>query len=158
VAAHVFGIAADVDSLLKLGLPIIEDCAQAFGGKTEDGRQVGTMGSVAIYSLQATKPLTAGSGGIIGTAKADLSERLSSIFADDFLVRSTPVTDVAAALGLSQVARDNDAIQRRRVLAASSQSATSMSYQGWRLICRCMLQIEACFSAFRCGSRAPLTA
>lgn len=117
VAAHLFGIAADVDALLRLGTPVIEDCAQAFGGKTRDGRAIGSIGSAAIYSLQATKPLTAGAGGIVGSARAAIADRLSANDTGLISNSATHVTDLQAALGLSQLARYDEALARRRDIA-----------------------------------------
>ena len=117
VVAHTFGIAADMDQLMGLGLPVIEDCAQAFGGKTADGRQLGSIGMAGIYSLHPTKPLTAGTGGIVGSADAKVAAKLRAASSADFHDAASPVTDLAAALGLSQLARYDLALERRRAIA-----------------------------------------
>lgn len=45
-------------------LPIIEDCAHAFGGSYK-GKALGTFGDFGVYSFQAVKPLTTCDGGCI---------------------------------------------------------------------------------------------
>ena len=67
---HVHGIPADMDAInaiaTKHGLKVIEDAAQAFGA-TYKGRMAGTLGDMAAFSLNGTKNLPAGEGGIVVT-------------------------------------------------------------------------------------------
>lgn len=68
VAVHVAGAAADLDALLELcdrrGLWLIEDCAHAHG-TTWRGRGVGSWGAFGSFSMQASKLMTAGEGGVL---------------------------------------------------------------------------------------------
>jgi dTDP-4-amino-4,6-dideoxygalactose transaminase len=68
VVVHVAGAAADLDALLDLcgrrGLRLIEDCAHAHG-TTWRGRGVGSWGDVGCFSMQRSKLLTAGEGGVL---------------------------------------------------------------------------------------------
>lgn len=70
VVTHVWGIPADIDPLLKaardLNLAVVEDCSHAQGAKYK-GRFVGTIGDVGCFSLQASKAIIAGEGGLIVT-------------------------------------------------------------------------------------------
>jgi perosamine synthetase len=70
VSHHLFGIPSDVDRLRALchtrGVTIVEDAAQAMGGE-RDGRPLGTLGDVGIFSLGRGKNITCGAGGIIVT-------------------------------------------------------------------------------------------
>lgn len=70
VAHHLFGIPSDVERVRALcrerGIPVIEDAAQAMGVES-DGRKLGTIGDVGIFSLGRGKCITSGSGGIIVT-------------------------------------------------------------------------------------------
>lgn len=63
IVPHMFGYLADMEALLELGCPVIEDCAQAVGGRYPDGARVGSKGRVAILSFYATKLIPAGEGG-----------------------------------------------------------------------------------------------
>ena len=53
VVPHLFGLPADMESLLALNVPIIEDCAQAVGG-FYNGSPLGTLGDVGIFSFYAS--------------------------------------------------------------------------------------------------------
>jgi perosamine synthetase len=48
------------------GIPVIEDCAQAFLAK-QHGRLVGTVGAIGCFSLQQGKHITTGEGGLVIT-------------------------------------------------------------------------------------------
>ena len=50
IVPHLFGKSADLDPLLKLDVPIIEDCARRWGAEYAQ-RPVGTFGLVSIYGL-----------------------------------------------------------------------------------------------------------
>lgn len=122
VVPHMFGLPADMDEITALGVPVIEDCAQALGAVYR-GRPVGNRGTVAVCSFYATKVLTTGEGGMV---LAD-SERLLDQVRDlrDYDGRATlavrfnyKMTDLAAALGLSQLGRLEAFLGRRRALAA----------------------------------------
>lgn len=68
VVVHIFGFPADMTRIMEVaqrhGLAVIEDCAQAHGGK-HAGRLLGSWGTVGAFSLQASKNLTGGEGGIL---------------------------------------------------------------------------------------------
>jgi len=70
VAHHLFGIPSDIERLRTLchrrGVTVVEDAAQAMGADL-DGRPLGTLGDVGIFSLGRGKNITCGSGGIIVT-------------------------------------------------------------------------------------------
>ncbi|WP_298435846.1 DegT/DnrJ/EryC1/StrS family aminotransferase [Geobacter sp.] len=70
VPTHLFGMPADVERARKLsehhGILVVEDAAQAMGGEW-DGRRLGTMGDVGIFSLGRGKAFSTVEGGIILT-------------------------------------------------------------------------------------------
>ncbi|MBT5903341.1 MAG: aminotransferase class V-fold PLP-dependent enzyme [Opitutaceae bacterium] len=78
MVVHYQGVAADMDKIImsahKLGLFVIEDCAEAPGTRYK-GRPVGAWGDVAIYSFQHNKPMTAGEGGMLVTRDIRTYER-----------------------------------------------------------------------------------
>ncbi|WP_328336481.1 DegT/DnrJ/EryC1/StrS family aminotransferase [Streptomyces violaceus] len=75
---HMAGQFADMDSLDKVaaetGVPLIQDAAHAQGA-TWNGRRVGELGSVAAFSFQNGKLMTAGEGGAVLFPTAEMAER-----------------------------------------------------------------------------------
>jgi dTDP-4-amino-4,6-dideoxygalactose transaminase len=120
VAVHTFGVMAEVDDIRALGIPVIEDCCQALGARR--GLEVaGTRGDLCVLSFHATKLLTTGEGGMALSKDADLLKKLRVLKegeAPPLIARyRQPLTDLQAALGLSQLARYDDFLQRRRSTA-----------------------------------------
>jgi len=121
IVPHAFGLAADLGPLLALGVPVIEDCAQTLGARL-DGRVVGSFGTLAVCSFYATKLLTTGEGGAVA-GPAALIERVRAARdydeRDDLAPRvNAKLSDLAAALGRSQLARFDAFVARRRAVAA----------------------------------------
>jgi dTDP-4-amino-4,6-dideoxygalactose transaminase len=80
---HLHGQPADMDALNAIaaahGLAVIEDAAQAHGA-TYHGKQVGSLGRAAAFSLQVTKNLpTCGEGGLLTTDDEDLAREVRKI-------------------------------------------------------------------------------
>jgi perosamine synthetase len=121
IVPHLFGLAADMEPLLKLDVPIIEDCAQAAGG-TYHQRMLGTFGEAAIFSFYATKVLATGEGGMVTSNSSEIIERIRDLKAYDQKEADTirynyKMTDVQAALGEVQLSRLGDFIERRKKVA-----------------------------------------
>jgi dTDP-4-amino-4,6-dideoxygalactose transaminase len=78
IVVHMLGGPARMDELKAVadrhGIPIVEDCAQAFGA-TYKGRGVGGIGAIGTYSFNEYKTITAGDGGMIVTDDETLYER-----------------------------------------------------------------------------------
>lgn len=78
---HLFGQCADVEGLLalgrELGVPVIEDAAQAIGAEDAQGRRAGSRGALGCFSFFPSKNLGAfGDGGIVTTGDAELAEQI----------------------------------------------------------------------------------
>ena len=75
---HVHGLCADMDPINEIarkhGLKVIEDAAQAAGSRYK-GRFAGVLGDVAGFSLNGSKNLPAGEGGIVTTNDDEMYER-----------------------------------------------------------------------------------
>jgi dTDP-4-amino-4,6-dideoxygalactose transaminase len=82
IAVNLFGHPARLSELRALsrqhGLVLIEDAAQA-PLATENGRYVGTVGDIGVFSLNRHKHIHSGEGGICVTEDDDLAERLRLI-------------------------------------------------------------------------------
>ncbi len=84
IPVHLYGQPANLgavsDFCREHGLRLIEDCAQAHGALTADGRRVGSIGDVAAFSFYPTKNLGAlGDGGAVVTGDAALAATLRSL-------------------------------------------------------------------------------
>ncbi|PKM60702.1 MAG: hypothetical protein CVU99_06670 [Firmicutes bacterium HGW-Firmicutes-4] len=78
IVTHVHGIPADVPAIRAVigeDIAIIEDCSQALGSSL-DGKPVGTMGDIAVFSFGPTKNLTAGEGGMVVCRDWELYEKM----------------------------------------------------------------------------------
>jgi dTDP-4-amino-4,6-dideoxygalactose transaminase len=72
LAVHLFGRPAPIAELAQLGVPVIEDAAQAFGSP-----EIGRTGIVSTFSFYPTKNLFAlGDGGLVSTDDPELAERV----------------------------------------------------------------------------------
>jgi dTDP-4-amino-4,6-dideoxygalactose transaminase len=132
VVVHLFGNACDMDAMLDIarrhGIPLVEDCSQAHATKYK-GRWLGTLGDIAAYSLQQSKLLTTGDGGMTTTSRDDLAERMF-LFRDkgwtrkpgwgprsyDFLAPNYRITELQSAVGLPQVKTVRAVVERRMAL------------------------------------------
>ena len=78
IPVHMRGAAADMTAVLKLAqqhdLVVIEDAAQAMGGRFGD-RRLGSIGHIGCFSLQYNKIITCGEGGVVVTDDPDLHAR-----------------------------------------------------------------------------------
>lgn len=101
-------------------LVIVEDSAQAIGA-TLHGRPAGSFG-VGCFSLYATKNVTAGEGGIITTGSSEIAERARLLRNQGMRGRydysciggNHRLSDMHAAVGLSQIARIQTLCDRRK--------------------------------------------
>ncbi|BEP38041.1 O-antigen biosynthesis aminotransferase WlbF [Variovorax sp. V59] len=142
IPVHYAGLAADMTALLEVarrhGLKVIEDAAHALPA-TVGGRLVGTLDSdFTVFSFYANKTISTGEGGMLVTRSADLAERakvmrLHGINRDAFdRFRSTTpswyyevvapgfkynMTDIAAGMGIAQLAKLPRFLARRQYLA-----------------------------------------
>src|SRR3954466_8416535 len=112
VPVDLYGQPADLDELLALGLPIVEDAAHA-AESVYRGRKVGSIADVTCFSLYATKNIAAGEGGLIATNRDDVAQAvldLRQMRRGDGSIYDIPVpgykanlSDVLAAIALCQL-------------------------------------------------------
>ncbi len=77
IVVHLFGNVAPVAEIEALGVPVLEDAAQAAGSIGGDGRRPGAIGTVATWSFFPSKNLGGfGDGGAITTSDAGIAERV----------------------------------------------------------------------------------
>lgn len=76
VVVHLFGNVAPVAEIEALGVPVLEDAAQALGSKGPDGRP-GSLGTAATFSFYPSKNLGGfGDGGAVTTPDPELADRV----------------------------------------------------------------------------------
>jgi dTDP-4-amino-4,6-dideoxygalactose transaminase len=121
---HLYGQTADMGPISALarerGLHLVEDAAQAHGA-TYDGRAAGSFG-LGCFSFYATKNLTTGEGGMVTTDDDGLADRLRVLRNQGMRQRyqyevpghNYRMTDLQAAVGLPQVARLGEIVERRK--------------------------------------------
>lgn len=121
VVPHIYGIFADIDEFRSLGVPIIEDCAQAVDTK---GERV-TQADVTVLSFHPTKCFTAGEGGMVLSSNFEALARMRAYRdgnGDDGAIYSarlfSPLSDVAAGLALSQLDHYELGLAYRREISA----------------------------------------
>ncbi|MGZ3417654.1 MAG: DegT/DnrJ/EryC1/StrS family aminotransferase [Polyangiales bacterium] len=135
LAVHTYGHPFDpriVEIARARGLHLIEDAAEAHGAELSiDGkfRPCGGIGDVSIFSFYANKPVTTGEGGMILARDPAVASRARSHrnlcfgpredrFRHQELGGNFRLGNVAAAIGLSQLARLDDVVERKRRVAA----------------------------------------
>lgn len=117
IVPHMYGIFADVKGFKKFNVPVIEDCAQAVGDKKIDSIQ----GDIAVFSFHPTKCLTTGEGGMLVSGNEKINEKARELRDGDknnlharFL---SPMSNIQAALGISQLNRYPEFLRKRREIA-----------------------------------------
>ncbi len=82
VLVHVWGNPCNMDEIMALAkeykLKVIEDCSHAHGAMYK-GKKVGSIGDVGCFSLQGSKVLPAGEGGILVTSNKEYYDRAVSL-------------------------------------------------------------------------------
>jgi L-glutamine:2-deoxy-scyllo-inosose/3-amino-2,3-dideoxy-scyllo-inosose aminotransferase len=115
IVVHLYGAMADMDAILALArkhdLKLIEDCAHQHGSQW-NGKGVGGLGDIGAFSLQLSKVLTAGEGGLTLTDDWELFQLLYSLrncgrpYREGAPTRQSGnyrMTDLQAALLLAQM-------------------------------------------------------
>jgi len=114
IVVHIFGIAADTKAFLRFGIPVIEDCCQAFGAMSGK-RMAGTIGAFGVFSFNAIKCLATGEGGMATSNDPALVDRMREVRSSNEV--ASPMSDIQAVLGLSQLARYHEMLERRQSIA-----------------------------------------
>ncbi len=129
---HVFGQPCDFDGLLPIadehGIPLIEDACEAIGAEFR-GRKVGTFGKAAVFGFYPNKQMTMGEGGVIVTKDAQWAAtfrmlrnqgraEMGAWLHHEHLGFNYRLDEMSAALGLSQLSRLEEMLDRRAKVAS----------------------------------------
>jgi perosamine synthetase len=123
---HLYGHPADMDALTEVadahGLAIIEDAAEAHGAEYK-GRRVGGLGKCGLFSFYGNKIITTGEGGMLTTNDRELYERAKRLrdhamspqrrYFHEERGFNYRITNLQAALGVAQLERIGDFLNRR---------------------------------------------
>lgn len=124
---HLFGHPVDFDPILEIAaehdLPIVEDASQAHGARYK-GKKVGQFGQVSCFSFYADKMITTVEGGMALTNDENLAEKMRLLrsfgmsrqkkFYHPVLGYNYKMSDIHAAIGLTQLPKLDKYIQKRR--------------------------------------------
>ena len=130
VAVHLYGQPADMTALRavarRAGLTLVEDAAEAHGARHR-GRPVGSLGDVSCFSFYGNKMVTTGEGGMVLTSDAKLDRRLRLLRDHAMSPKrryyhaevgfNHRMTTMQAALGLAQLDRFDEILERKRRIA-----------------------------------------
>lgn len=138
IVVHLAAHMADMDAIMEIAdrhnLVVIEDCAHAHGAKWRD-RGAGTIGHFGSFSLQSSKTLTAGEGGVLLCRTAEMAERASSIIdcgrpkdanEEHYTYGANfRMTELQSALGVVALQRFPDQFKEREEMANYMDEALS---------------------------------
>jgi dTDP-4-amino-4,6-dideoxygalactose transaminase len=122
------GVPIDYEPLLRLSaqhnIPIIADSAEALGSET-NGVRIGSQALIHCFSFFPNKSITTGEGGMVTCADDELAERIRQLVNQGQDGRYNHVslgfnfrmTEMQAALGISQLSRLDDQLKRKEKLA-----------------------------------------
>jgi len=136
IVVHLYGHPVDMDPVMDVarrhGLKVIEDAAEAHGAEY-NGKRVGGIGDCATFSFFGNKIVTTGEGGMVTTNDDELAARLRLYRGQGMDPKRRywfPVvgfnyrmTNVAAAIGLAQMERIDDALKARQQVAGWYETA-----------------------------------
>lgn len=129
LVVHIYGLPVDLDPIIELALKhdlrIIEDAAEMHG-QNYNGIPCGSFGDISTFSFYPNKHLTTGEGGMLVCDDPELAERCRGLrnlcfqtkkrFVHEELGWNYRMTNLQAALGLAQLERLDDFVERKRAM------------------------------------------
>ena len=126
---HLYGLPVDVDQVVEIAreynLKVIEDAAEMHG-QTYKGRPCGSFGDISTFSFYPNKLVTTGEGGMIVTDSEELAGKCRLIrnlcfkkdvrYVHDEISDNYRFTNLQAAVGLAQLERLDEFVERKRVM------------------------------------------
>jgi len=117
---HSLGIMSEIDSLAKHGIPVLEDASQALGGMAGE-LPCGGAADICLLSLDPESIVTCGGGALVLARSRGVGAALKRVQEASPLF--SPLPDMNAALGISQLAAlESFALARREIAAVYAQS------------------------------------
>ncbi len=124
---HLYGQPARLDEIRSIatenGILVVEDCAEALGATYKE-RRIGLDGDCACFSFFANKSITTGEGGMLVFKDAELASRARILrdhgmspkkrYWHDFAGFNFRMTNMQAAVGVAQIERINELLDRKK--------------------------------------------
>lgn len=124
---HLYGLPVEVDKVIKIAqrynLKIVEDAAEMHG-QTYNGKPCGSFGDISTFSFYPNKHITTGEGGMVVTDDEYLAERCRLVrnlcfrqdrrYVHDEISDNYRFTNLQAAVGLAQLERLNEFVEKKR--------------------------------------------
>jgi dTDP-4-amino-4,6-dideoxygalactose transaminase len=123
ILPYMFGFPTNINKIMSLGVPVIEDCTLSLGGKYK-GKLLGTFSDTMICSFYATKVITAGDAGILLTNNKTMYESAINHRyyghkkQHKYLAYNYHTTNLPASLVYSQFTQLGKFIKKRRKIAS----------------------------------------
>jgi dTDP-4-amino-4,6-dideoxygalactose transaminase len=122
IAVNTFGMPCELDELSSGDVPVIEDCAHAFGLQVGE-KWLGSRSQVGVLSFYATKLIGGGEGGAVLTNSREIADYVRSTrdYGDQpasAYRMNDKMNDLEAALVLTQLKKLPDFISAREAIAA----------------------------------------
>ena len=131
IVVHTYGHPADMHKLMDIArrydLKLVEDVAEAIASRY-DGKLCGTFGDVAAFSLYSNKLITTGEGGMVITRDEDIAARarkyINLYFGQEERFHHVDLgftfrmTNVQAAIGVAQMGRISEVIEKKKARGA----------------------------------------
>jgi len=119
VAVHGFGASVELEPLLKLGIPLVEELSQALGAVDYNRRKLGTFGAFAVLSFSASGLLSTGQGGMVLSSDRRILDAVRDLRACGdrpaaVLRLDAGMTEAQAAVGSVQLSRLPSFLAARR--------------------------------------------
>lgn len=115
VLHYTMGIIPEIDPIVELGVPIVEDISQGIGGIAAEHR-IGAYGRITVVSLEPTQLITSGGGAaVFAVNKRDRSSFRDAAAA---VPKERIMPNMNAALGLQQIKRLERYIEKRKEIAS----------------------------------------
>lgn len=129
IIPHLFGLPSDIRGAKALGVPLLEDCAQAAGARVGN-KPCGSFGRACAVSFYATKLVSAGTGGMVLSDSAVLTDKVADLREydgkkPDRTRENARMGELEAALGRAQLARLAGFLKRRAKIASAYDEAFS---------------------------------
>ena len=139
IPVDLYGGMPNWDSILEIArthnIAVIEDAAEAFGSEYK-GKKAGSFGKTGTFSFHGSKTMTTGEGGMLVTNDKKLFDRVlflrdhgrspgDTMFFNTEVGYKYKMSSMQAALGLAQVERADELVDKKRLIFSWYEKALS---------------------------------